>query len=120
MTTSDDFGISADVLDATPSGSHAILGGCSSCVAVTVGASTGVCPSFVFVSACAGLALCWGCTLTCVVSGCGCTPFCFAPLVVDLADLHQMVQIGPLIPPCQPLLPLACLEVTLPHLVSMP
>ena len=77
MTTSDDFGISADVLDATPSGSHAILGGCSSCVAVTVGASTGVCPSFVFVSACAGLALCWGCTLTCVVSGCGCTPFCF-------------------------------------------
>ena len=63
MTTSNDFGISADVLDATPSGSHAILGGCSSCVAVTVGASTGVCPSFVFVSACAGLALCCGCTL---------------------------------------------------------
>ena len=39
MTTSDDFGISAEVLDATPGGSHAILGGCSSCVAVTVGAS---------------------------------------------------------------------------------
>ena len=55
MTTSDDFGISAEVLDATPSGSHAILGGCSSCVAVTVGTSTGVCPTFLSVSACAGL-----------------------------------------------------------------
>lgn len=49
VTTSDNFGTSAEVLDTTLNGSHALLGGWSS----------DVCPIFVSATACAGHAFCW-------------------------------------------------------------